>query len=106
MSNENKHSSKEGQGCVFYIGTEMRAFQPDTNYPLPTGILPAQICSGAGIDTEKRYYRKRQFCLSQIASSFWPTHQATCRFLAPPSSKTRKRKIQLYIFSGWDSQAI
>lgn len=37
---------------MFYISTEMKAFQPDMIYPLPIVVLPAQICPGAGIGTE------------------------------------------------------
>lgn len=84
MNNENKCAGEEG---AFYFGPERRGLQPYVIYPLPVGILPAQICSGAGIGTETRCYKKKQFCPSQIVSSLSPNHQAQCTFQIPPSSK-------------------
>ena len=85
MSNENKCPNEQGTSCT---GTEMRTLGPCVIYPLPVVTLPAQICCGAGICTETRYYKKKQICPFQIVSSLWPNHQALCTFQIPPSSKT------------------
>lgn len=102
--NENKYTTKEAGGGwgSYYTDAEMRAVQSYEICPLTTVVLPAQICPGAGIGAEKRYYRKKQFCLSQIVASLWPNHQALCTSLILPSSRMISKKGKFSFISTQD----